>query len=206
MEPFFLHHIFWKLDFTSEMLSQWFCKKGCFISLTQSQGMPEMPFKVITVLVGVCQRALSYSVLLVNEARASGAAAPDWHIPGKCILYGFMQMKLWKIAASNCMWIYNQLPNEPHLLDGELYFYLPPFQISCVIVVDIDRLRALLSDGRRWVFILFWWKAQCRIPQLFRPLLPRTQFEMQVTLTPRLPVGTWLLVIIIHYHPITFNC
>lgn len=57
----------------------------------------------------VSQSALSYSVLLVNDAQASGGADTDWHLPGKCILYGFMQISYWKIAASNCIHVDLQL-------------------------------------------------------------------------------------------------
>lgn len=57
----------------------------------------------------VSQSALSYSILLVNDAQASGGADTDWHLPGKCILYGFMQISHWKIAASNCIHVDLQL-------------------------------------------------------------------------------------------------
>lgn len=92
------------------VLSQWFpVRKGPLFHSQRTRPRDDgNAFKVITLLremacQQVSQSALSFSVLPVNDVQASGGAGTDWHLPGKCILYGFMQISHSKRAASNCV-------------------------------------------------------------------------------------------------------
>ncbi len=150
------------------VLSQWFpVRKGPLFHSQRTHPRDDgNAFKVITVLremarQQVSQSAWSYSVLLVNDAKASGGAATDWHLPGKCILYGFMQISHWKIAASNCIHVdlqpccqMSQAFKQESIFEKKnkkttrvcIYlFSQPSVSVSCnscslrsVIVLDID--------------------------------------------------------------------
>lgn len=118
----------------------------------------------------VSRSALSRTILLDNDAQASGGAAADWHISGNCILYGFMQISNQKMTTSNCLHVAVQMSLavslETLLMKSCIFIYLflnllcqndaATVPICLNIMLDVDSRLAkkqfgLLSESRRCI-------------------------------------------------------